>query len=79
MEKNSLLSSSVKFSFSLQERGAHNLNLVTATQFLPQILPALDAVKNRLTIPVVYNSSGYEKPETIALLKDYVDICAPGF
>ncbi len=62
---------------SLQEQGAHNLNLVTATQFLPQILPALDAVKNRLTIPVVYNSSGYEKPETIALLKDYVDIWLP--
>lgn len=62
---------------SLQEQGAHNINLITATHFLPQILPALELVKNRLTIPVVYNTSGYEKPEMIDLLKNYVDIWLP--
>lgn len=61
----------------LQDQGAHNINLVTATQYLPSILNALDLVKNQLKIPVVYNSSGYEKPETIRLLKDYVDIYLP--
>lgn len=62
---------------SLQEQGAHNINLVTATQFLPWIIPALDAIKHRLHIPVVYNCGGYEKPEIIDLLKDYVDIYLP--
>lgn len=61
----------------LQNQGAHNINLVTATQYLPSILNALDLVKNQLKIPVVYNSSGYEKPETIRLLKGYVDIYLP--
>lgn len=62
---------------SLQEQGAHNINLVTATQFLPWILPALDSAKKELTIPIVYNCGGYEKPEIIDLLKDYVDIYLP--
>lgn len=62
---------------SLQKQGAHNINLVTATQFLPWILPALDSVKEELKIPVVYNCGGYEKPEIIDLLKDYVDIYLP--
>lgn len=62
---------------SLQEQGAHNINLVTATQYLPSILPALDRVKGRLTIPVVYNCGGYERIETVRLLKDYVDIWLP--
>lgn len=61
----------------LQNQGAHNINLVTATQYLPSILNALDLVKNQLKIPIVYNSSGYEKPETIRLLKGYVDIYLP--
>ena len=61
----------------LQNQGAHNINLVTATQYLPSILNALDRIKDKLNIPVVYNSSGYEKPETIRLLKDYVDIYLP--
>lgn len=63
----------------LQEKGAHNLNLVTATQYLPWILPALDLVKHRLSIPVVYNCGGYERTETVAALKDYVDIWLPDF
>lgn len=61
----------------LQELGAHNINLVTPTHALPWILPALDMVKERLHIPVVYNCGGYERTETIKALKDYVDIWLP--
>lgn len=61
----------------LQDAGAHNINLVTPTQYLPTILPALDRVKSRLHIPVVYNCGGYEKQETLALLDSYVDIYLP--
>lgn len=62
---------------SLQEKGAHNINLITPTQFLPRIIPALDSVKGKLQIPVVYNCGGYEKTEILAILKDYVDIYLP--
>ena len=61
----------------LQEQGAHNINLVTATHYLPWILPALDAVKKHLNIPVVYNCGGYERTRTIRALQDYVDIWLP--
>ena len=61
----------------LQEEGAHNLNLVTPTQYLPFIIKALDKIKNTLSIPVIYNCGGYERPEIISLLKDYVDIYMP--
>ena len=50
---------------SLQEQGAHNIDLITATQFLPLILPALDLVKHKLHIPVVYNCGGYEKKKLL--------------
>ncbi len=61
----------------LQEQGAHNINLVTATQYLPQVLEALDMIKGKLIIPVVYNCGGYERVETINELKGYVDIYLP--
>ncbi len=61
----------------LQEKGAHNINLVTATQYLIQVIKALDLVKPKLHIPVVYNSGGYERVETIQALRDYVDIFLP--
>ncbi len=61
----------------LQDQGAHNINLVTATQYLPLILPALDLARHRLTIPIVYNCGGYERVETVKALKDYVDIWLP--
>lgn len=63
----------------LQSQGAHNLNLVTATQYLPDILEALDQVKDRLHIPVVYNCGGYECLETVKALAPYVDIWLPDF
>lgn len=61
----------------LQEQGAHNINLVTPTQYVPMIRKALDMVKHRLLIPVVYNCGGYEKISTIKQLEDYVDIYMP--
>jgi putative pyruvate formate lyase activating enzyme len=61
----------------LQDQGAHNISLVTATQFLPSILGALDLVRDRLRIPVVYNCGGYERVETVYALRDYVDIWLP--
>lgn len=61
----------------LQDQGAHNINLVTATHYLPWILPALDIVKKQLHIPVVYNCGGYERLETIQALRSYVDIWLP--
>ena len=61
----------------LQDEGAHNINLVTATQYLPSVIPALDLVKPRLSIPVVYNCGGYERTEVVEALKGYVDIWLP--
>lgn len=64
----------------LEKQGAHNLNLVTPTHYVPQIITALQLAREQgLTLPVVYNTSGYEKPETIELLKGYVDIYLPDF
>ena len=55
-------------------QGAENIDLVTPTQFLPTILPALTP---KLPVPVVYNCGGYERPETIARLEGLVDIYLP--
>lgn len=61
-----------------QEKGANNINLVTPTSYVYQIIGALDiAKKNGLTIPVIYNTNGYENTETIQLLKGYVDVYLP--
>ena len=63
-----------------QQRGAHNINLVTGTHFTPSIAKALrDAKARGLTLPVVWNSSGYEKPETLQMLEGLVDIFLPDF
>ena len=61
----------------LQEEGADNIDLVTPTHFVPNIINALDKVKHRLVIPVVYNCGGYELTETIDMLKGYIDIYLP--
>lgn len=63
----------------LQEQGANNINLVTPSHYVIQICRALELAKERLSIPVVYNSSGYEKPETLRLLDGLVDIYLPDF
>ena len=64
----------------LQEKGAANINLVTAVHFVPHVICALDtAKKNGLTLPIVYNSSGYESVETIRRLNGYVDVYLPDY
>lgn len=62
----------------LQGKGAHNLNLVTAGHFVPQVIEALDMAKERgLSLPVVYNTGAYEEVDTLRLLEGYVDIYLP--
>ncbi|MCI8865766.1 MAG: radical SAM protein [Lachnospiraceae bacterium] len=61
----------------LQEEGAHNINLVTATPYVPQTVAALDLVRHQLHIPIVYNCGGYERLEVVRSLKDYIDIWLP--
>ncbi len=61
----------------LQSQGAHNINLVNPTHFEPQIIEALDIARGSLHIPVVYNTGGYERVETLKMLAGYVDIYLP--
>jgi putative pyruvate formate lyase activating enzyme len=60
---------------TLERRGAHNVNLVTATHFLPQVVEAILVARHKgLRLPVVYNSSGYERPEIVAALDGLVQV-----
>jgi len=60
---------------NLQNKNAHNINLVTPTHYVPQIIEAIKiARKKGLNIPIIYNTSGYERKETIKLLDGYIDI-----
>lgn len=62
----------------LQNKGALNINLVTPTHYVPQIIEAISiSRKSGLKLPIIYNSSGYEKVETIKLLKGYIDVYLP--
>jgi putative pyruvate formate lyase activating enzyme len=62
----------------LQGQAAHNINLVTPSHYVPQIIEALILARGKgLVIPIVYNCSGYEKVETLRLLEGYVDIYLP--
>lgn len=62
----------------LQEKGANNINLVTASHYVPQVAKALVSAKdNGLKIPVVYNSSAYENVETVHMLDGLVDVYLP--
>lgn len=62
----------------LQEQACHNLNLVTPTHFMPQILKALGIARERgFNLPIVYNTSGYESIEALRLLDGIVDIYMP--
>ncbi len=59
----------------LEEEGAENINLVTGTHYAEEIIAALEIY--RPNIPIVWNSSGYEEPETIERLSPYIDIFIP--
>lgn len=62
----------------LKEKGAANINLVTGAHYVPQIVQALDMAREKgMDLPVVYNSSGYEKLETLKFLEGYVDVYLP--
>ncbi len=64
----------------LAERGCHNINFVTPSHVVPQIIEALIlAVDQGLRVPLVYNSGGYDGKETLALLDDIFDIYMPDF
>lgn len=63
-----------------QEKDVENINLVTPTSYVPQIIEAIKiAHKNGLKLPIVYNTNGYEKVETLKMLEGYVDIYLPDF
>lgn len=63
-----------KIMLDLEKKGAQNINLVTPTHFLPQILGALKiAFKSGLNLPIVYNSSGYEKKDIVEAIEPIVD------
>ncbi len=62
----------------LQDRGAHNINFVTPTHVIPQIISAISGAREKgLNIPIVYNSGGYESVESLKLLEGMVDIYMP--
>lgn len=64
----------------LQRQGCHNINFVTPSHVVPQILGALEiAVSHGLNVPLVYNSGGYDLPETLKLLDGVIDIYMPDF
>ena len=61
-----------------QKKGAHNINLVTPTHYVPQIIEALKLAKNRgLKIPILYNSNAYENIDTIKALNGFIDVYLP--
>lgn len=62
----------------LQKKGANNINLVTPSHYVPQIVEAISiGRRNGLKLPIVYNCSGYEKIDTLKLLDGYVDVYLP--
>jgi putative pyruvate formate lyase activating enzyme len=65
---------------ALQQHGCHNINFVTPSHVVPQILSALEiAIQQGLSIPLVYNSGGYDLPSTLKLLEGVFDIYMPDF
>ena len=65
---------------TLQQKGCHNINFVTPTHLIPQILEALEiAIPKGLKLPLVYNSGGYDKVESLKLLEGIIDIWMPDF
>ncbi|MBL7070599.1 MAG: 4Fe-4S cluster-binding domain-containing protein [Candidatus Omnitrophica bacterium] len=69
------ISSFVDLMLSLEKKGAHNINLVTPTHYAVQIANAvIEARRNGLKVPIVYNSSGYEKVDALKMLDGLVDI-----
>lgn len=68
-----------QYMLKLQEKGAHNINLVTPTHYGEQIRQAIDLIRDKLKIPVVYNTSGYELDTEIHKMRGYVDVFLADF
>ena len=65
---------------SLQNQGCHNINFVSPSHVVPQILAAMEiAVENGLNVPLVFNTGGYDRVSTLKLLEGVVDIYMPDF
>ena len=70
----------VEILLELQEEGANNINFVTPGQYVPHIVETVEMARNQgLLIPIVYNTSGYEKVDTLKLLEGIVDVYLPDF
>lgn len=68
----------VQIFLELRDKGAENINLVTPSHYAPQIKEAVSLARGKgLTLPIVYNCSGYEKLATLKLLEGYIDIYLP--
>jgi len=68
------------FMLQLQKMGCHNINFVTPSHVIPQILSALEiAVENGLSVPLIYNTSAYDSVESLKLLDGVIDIYMPDF
>ncbi len=65
--------------YELVNRGADNINLVTAGHYLDELVPLLERIKPTLSVPIVYNTGGYEKVEAIKRLDGLVDIYLPDY
>lgn len=66
--------------FRLREKGAHNINLVTPSHFVPQVALAIRSAKDAgFSLPIVYNTGSYEEPDTLKMLEGLVDIYLPDF
>ena len=61
----------------LEQQGAHNINLVSPTHYSDQLLPVLAEARSKLEIPIVWNSNGYEKAETLARFEGLVQVYLP--
>ncbi len=66
-----------KIMLELKDKGCHNINLVSPTIWAANIIKALKYGRDSLKLPIVYNTGGYDKPETIRMLKDYIQIYMP--
>ena len=66
-----------KLIFELVDAGVHNIDLVTATHYTDRLVPLLERIKPSLPVPIVWNSSGYERTETLSRLDGLVDIYLP--
>ena len=61
----------------LEDMGADNINLVNPTHFLPSVISAIELVRDRLSIPFIYNSGGYERVESLKMLDGLIDVYLP--